>query len=354
MNANEMTFGIEIETVAPDSAIQNDGLRIGGYHAGIQVPYLPAGWKAERDGSIDASRGGHACEIVSPILRGAEGLAQVVEVVKTLEAKGHRVNISCGVHVHVGWSRNLPAEALARLVTITAYCEAGLYAITGTKSRERGRYCGGVRKYGNGKDAKPVLDHNRYHALNLTNLANGARDTVEFRVFSGSLNPTKVAGWIQVCLGLVERAIATNPAFAVDAREVERPGPSYTVDTLAGLLAASLPPDPWFILSSEALEGFATWRDPERILTLARLCVVPRGAAPGAAVAVFRERFPAAAGRLAILDNPRLAISSTDIRARIRAGRSIRYLVPDGVAELIREYALYTADPALAAESANA
>ncbi len=153
---------------------------------------------------------------------------------------------------------------------------------------------------------------------------------------------------------MVERAIATNPAFAVDAREVERPGPSYTVDTLAGLLADGLPPDPWFILSSEALEGFATWRDPERILTLARLCVVPRGAAPGAAVAVFRERFPAAAGRLAILDNPRLAISSTDIRARIRAGRSIRYLVPDGVAELIREYALYTADPALAPESANA
>ena len=210
MNASEMTFGIEIETVAPQSAIDNDHLRIGGYHDGIQVPYLPAGWKAERDGSIDNSRGGYQCEIVSPILRGAEGLAQVVEVVQTLEAKGHKVNISCGVHVHVGWSRSLPAEALARLVTITSYCEGGLYAITGTKSRERGRYCGGVRKYGNGKDAKPALDRNRYHALNLTNLANGARETVEFRVFSGSLNPTKVAGWIQVCLGLVERAITSK------------------------------------------------------------------------------------------------------------------------------------------------
>jgi hypothetical protein len=68
-------------------------------------------------------------------------------------------------------------------------------------------YCGGVRKYGNDKDAKPALDRNRYHALNLTSLANGTRETVEFRVFSGSLSETKVLGWIQVCLGLVERAI---------------------------------------------------------------------------------------------------------------------------------------------------
>lgn len=207
MNANNMTFGIEIETIAPDSALQHDGLRIGMYHHGIQVPYLPEGWKAERDGSIGASRGGHPCEIVSPVLRGAEGLAQVAEVVRTLEARGHRVNITCGVHVHVGWSRSLPAETLARLVTIVSYLEKGLYAITGTKSRERGRYCGGVRKYGNDKDAKPALDHNRYHALNLTNLARGARETVEFRVFSGSLNATKILGWIQVCLGLVERAM---------------------------------------------------------------------------------------------------------------------------------------------------
>jgi hypothetical protein len=209
MNASEMTFGIEIETIAPASAVEHEGLQIGSYHRGIQVPYLPAGWRAERDGSIcpDSAKGEKACEIVSPVLRGAEGLAQVAEVLRTLEAKGHRVNASCGVHVHVGWNASLPVEALARLVTIVAYCEKGLYAITGTKSRERGTYCGGVRKYGNGKDAKPNLDRNRYHALNLTNLANRTQDTVEFRVFSGSTSAVKVIGWIQVCLGLVERAV---------------------------------------------------------------------------------------------------------------------------------------------------
>ncbi len=58
------------------------------------------------------------------------------------------------------------------------------------------------------EDAKPNLDRNRYHALNLTNLARGTKDTVEFRVFSGSLNAVKVLGWIQVCLGLVERALS--------------------------------------------------------------------------------------------------------------------------------------------------
>ena len=134
MNANELTFGIEIETIAPDRAVRDDGLRIGGYRRGIQVPYLPAGWTAEADGSIDNGHGGHRCEIVSPVLRGAAGLAQAAEVLKTLEAKGHRVNASCGVHVHVGWRRDWPCEALARLVTIVAYVEKGLYAITGSKT----------------------------------------------------------------------------------------------------------------------------------------------------------------------------------------------------------------------------
>ena len=88
------------------------------------------------------------------------------------------------------------------------YVEKGLYAITGTKNRERCRFCGGVRKYGNQKAAKDMMEQARYHVLNLTNLAQGGKDTVEFRVFSGSLNPIKVVGWILVCLGLVERALS--------------------------------------------------------------------------------------------------------------------------------------------------
>lgn len=146
-------------------------------------------------------------------------------------------------------------------------------------------------------------------------------------------------------LAMVERAVAGNPFFLADPREVNRPGPSYTDETIAEL-AAETGAQPWFILSAEALAGLPTWRDPQRILALARLCVVPREGTPDTALAAFRERFGAAADRITVLDHPRLAISSTMIRARVRAGRSIRYLVPDAVAALITEYALYVADPA--------
>ncbi len=87
---------------------------------------------------------------------------QVAEVVRVLEAKGHHVNASCGCHVHVGWRRDYPSIALARLITIVAYIEQGLYAITGSKARERrcnGHpcYAKGVRTYGNDKSAKRRL-----------------------------------------------------------------------------------------------------------------------------------------------------------------------------------------------------
>jgi nicotinate-nucleotide adenylyltransferase len=145
---------------------------------------------------------------------------------------------------------------------------------------------------------------------------------------------------------MVKRAIAGNPAFGLDTCEVDRPGPSYTVDTLVAMAAGGGPVDPWLILSAEALSGLATWREPGRILELARLCVVPRGDAPADAVARFRARFTVSDDRFVVLDQPRLGISSTAIRARVQVGRSIRYLVPDGVAALIAEYALYRVEPA--------
>jgi len=242
IDAKDLTFGVEIETTAPRSLVDSGQLTVGAYHCGRQVSYLPAGWKAERDGSIAFSHDEVPCEIVSPVLRGPEGLVQVAQVLQTLEAKGHRVNRSCGVHVHVGWKREWSSEALARLVTIVAYAERGLYAITGTKNRERCRFCGGVRKYGNHKDAKVQLDRERYHALNLTNLAYGYKETVEFRVFSGSISAVKVVGWVQVCLGLVERALNAKRSPTWDPKPLTGgwakggPGASET-ERLMGYLA---------------------------------------------------------------------------------------------------------------------
>ncbi len=156
-------------------------------------------------------------------------------------------------------------------------------------------------------------------------------------------------------LEMVARAIAGNPTFDVDRCEVERPGPSYTVDTLAALAAREpAGTELWFLLSVDAAAGFATWRDPARVLELARLCVVPRGLDGDAiaATGALHAAFPEAVDRVVALDGPRLGISSTDLRARVRAGRSIRYLVPDGVLDVVTRYALYRPDQPLDAESA--
>ncbi len=157
---------------------------------------------------------------------------------------------------------------------------------------------------------------------------------------------------------LVERAIADNPGFAASRVEIDRNGPTYTAETLADIAdaerAAGREPDLWFILSAEALAGLPTWRDPNRVLALARLAVVPRAEdADDLAVAAerFAANFPGQGDRATFLQGPRLAISSTLIRSRVAAGRSIRYLVPETVAAAIREYALYQPGAARAAST---
>jgi nicotinate-nucleotide adenylyltransferase len=142
-------------------------------------------------------------------------------------------------------------------------------------------------------------------------------------------------------LAMLELAIATNPAFEVSRVELDRGGLSFTVDTLTALRDAGIS-DPWFILSSEALAGFPAWREPERILGLCRLAVVPRGghAELGAGWAV--SRFPGRADRISFLSGPLLPISGSVVRRRAAAGRSVRYLVPEAVAAYIADHELYT------------
>ncbi len=86
-------------------------------------------------------------------------------------------------------------------------------------------------------------------------------------------------------LAMAELAVAGNPALSVSPLEIERGGPSYTVDTLAELRPGGDGAAPlWFILSTEALAGFTSWREPDRILELARLAVMPRGGGEGEGV----------------------------------------------------------------------
>lgn len=212
MNANEITFGIEIETHIPAGA-----LPVGSYYSGAPVHGLPEGWVAKQDGSIQAPAGRQGCEFVSPVLKGDDGIRQILAVVAKLNEIGAKVNASTGLHVHVGWSGD--SHALARLVTLVANFEKAIFASTGTKNRERGRWCASVQQHGDAVRASTASSINRYHVLNLNNLYSGRRATVEFRAFAGTLNVVKILGYVSLCLGLVERALSAKKATNFTAKK---------------------------------------------------------------------------------------------------------------------------------------
>ena len=145
-------------------------------------------------------------------------------------------------------------------------------------------------------------------------------------------------------LAMTQLAVEGNPAFVVSDTEIVRGGASYTVDTLAAF-AADGTTEPWLILSVEALAGFPTWHQPERILDLARLAVVPRAGYETLDLAWVRHHLPGREGRFRFLSGPLLPISGSVVRHRAAAGRSVRYLVPDAVARYIASHQLY-AQPA--------
>ncbi len=139
---------------------------------------------------------------------------------------------------------------------------------------------------------------------------------------------------------MVQLAIADNPAFAVSRIEIDRPGPSYTVDTVEALGADDVT-ELTLILSAETFSELPTWREPERILDAARLAVVPREGYPAPDPQWLAKAFPGREARVAYLDGPLVGVSSTDIRERLQAGRSIRYLVPAAVETYIAANHLY-------------
>lgn len=133
-------------------------------------------------------------------------------------------------------------------------------------------------------------------------------------------------------LAMTRLAVRGNRRFAVSTLEVASPGPSYTVETLRRLRERR-PGARWFLLiGADSLDEFHTWLEPETILSLATLAVAARPGAPS----------PRRGGRRVVwLENPVLEVSSTLIRARARDGRSLRYLVPEGVARYVARHRLY-------------
>jgi nicotinate-nucleotide adenylyltransferase len=152
---------------------------------------------------------------------------------------------------------------------------------------------------------------------------------------------------LEVRLRMVELAIADNPTFGLSLADAERPGPSYTVDLLARFRAELGPGlDLFFIVGMDSLWDLTTWKDPQRILAQCTLVAVTRPGYPSVELGRLDLALPGAAERIRLLETPGVAISSTDLRERIAAGRPIRYLVPDCVRELIETCGLYRPTPA--------
>jgi nicotinate-nucleotide adenylyltransferase len=157
---------------------------------------------------------------------------------------------------------------------------------------------------------------------------------------------------------MVGLAIADNPAFELCRIELDRDGPSYTVDSLELLAAEAarqgVERELYFILSEEALAGLPEWQAPERIMAFCRLAVVPRPGAAAPDEADLAARFAGQADRIIAVRTVPLANSASDVRRRAAAGQSIRYLVPPAVAAYIEAHHLYRspepADPACPAE----
>lgn len=153
---------------------------------------------------------------------------------------------------------------------------------------------------------------------------------------------------------MVELATATDPRFAVSDVELSRSGPSYTVDTLAvlGLPRAEL----FLVVGSETFLDLLTWREPKRVASLARLVVVPRlgsafdpesAAAQKVLRAIGDEPFARADGGrvpergVLLVHATSLPIAASDLRQRVREGRSLAYRVPEAVIAYIRSRGLY-------------
>lgn len=139
-------------------------------------------------------------------------------------------------------------------------------------------------------------------------------------------------------VAMVALAIADNAAFELSRIEVDRPGPSFTVDTVEALAADA---DVTIILSAETFAELPAWHEPERLFDAARVAVVPREGYPAPDPAWLSATFPGREGRVIYLEGPRLGLSSTALRARVAAGRSIRYLVPAPVEAYIATNHLY-------------
>jgi nicotinate-nucleotide adenylyltransferase len=138
-------------------------------------------------------------------------------------------------------------------------------------------------------------------------------------------------------LAMVRLLVEGDPRFEVDSLEIERGGLSYTVDTLTTLTGRWPGAELFWLAGADVSQTFSKWREPDRIAQLAKLVVMQRAGSEPGGLAGLPEG-------TRVLETRRVDISSTEIRERVRQGKSIRGFVPDAVAAFIAQQRLYLGD----------
>ena len=141
-------------------------------------------------------------------------------------------------------------------------------------------------------------------------------------------------------LALCRRAVDGDARFEVSALEMEREGPSFTVDTLARLRQIAPQDELYLIVGGDVAAGLGSWREPDRVLSLATLAIARRRGTSRQAIDTALAAIPGGE-RARFFRMPRIGISSTEIRERVGRRQPLRYLVPDAVADYIDEHQLY-------------
>ncbi|CAA9559313.1 MAG: Nicotinate-nucleotide adenylyltransferase [uncultured Thermomicrobiales bacterium] len=141
-------------------------------------------------------------------------------------------------------------------------------------------------------------------------------------------------------LAMLRLAVAGDARFAIDTLELDRPGPSYTADTLDSLTRRLSPARLVFVMGEDSLRDFPTWHDPGRITRLAEIAVAHR---PGvrADLAAVEAAVPESRGRIRLVPIPPIGVSSRDVRRRVATGAPIAHLLPAAVERYIRDHGLY-------------
>jgi hypothetical protein len=268
MQFQDFTFGVEIECYTPGRmhalfvALQSAGVAVS--VAAGNIHSVTSGWKVVYDGSLGSGTpvGYEGCEVVSPILRGEDGIAQTIKVLEVVKAHGCKVNKSCGLHVHVG-AQNATSTQLKNLAKMFVKYEHHFDALC-PESRRNNNFCKSNRAFAsagagqsyeaqvsavfakldglrsasaiatviNGGFERRQYTHHRYFKLNYQSLA--SHGTVEFRQAAGTCEGQKAAAWIRLVVGLVAASFTlksvgstAEPTFAKLMRKVDRTTAAY-------------------------------------------------------------------------------------------------------------------------------